>query len=299
MLLSEKNASMQGIPLPPLLFINVLATVGVVLTTKQLFLTGAKFPTALLVCHQASIVVLTQLMQLFGLSEKKYLPWKETLQLAFFEVLSIVALNLSLLHNSVGTYQLLKLLNAPVMCIGEYILLGKRRGFIEMSVLTFIVLGVGFVTVTDVTYSQIGVGFGLSAVFGTAAHQVLVKRFQAEHDVSGFQFMASQSPFTCFFLFPIVFLTDDVHALLKTHVFTVFEIGLIATSCVCVFAICVSIVYIISLTSAVTYQVLGHVKTSLIVLAGVVLLSKDVSSVNVVGMVAVLIGCVIYSRLKN
>eukprot|EP00759_Apiculatamorpha_spiralis_P033991 PhF_6_TR35081/c0_g1_i1/m.51129/K15285/SLC35E3; solute carrier family 35, member E3 len=212
--------------------------------------------------------------------------------------MSIVFVNLSLVYNTVGTYQMLKLLNAPTMCIAEYYLLEKTRSWQEIVTLLGIIGGVAMVTVTDVVFSGWGLSCGVIAVFGTTAYQVYVKKEKQDHDVSGIQFLCSQSPFTVLILFPCTFLTDNYHDVIK-HEFSVKDFGLIGITCVCAFVVCLSIIYLIGQTSAVTYQVLGHVKTVLIVVGGVLWFRYPVSAYNVLGICAVVSGSVLFSQIKS
>ena len=284
---------------PLVMVLNTAATVGIVLFTKFLYSHDLKFPTTLLFFHQSGICIVTFILGVCGqFDNNKCLPFSVKLKLALSEVVSIVFVNLSLVHNTVGTYQMLKLLNAPAMCVAEYFMLGKSRGWMELVTLFGIVSGVGMVTVTDMIISQNGLMFGLVAVVGTTAYQVFVKRDKQEYDLTGLQFLASQTPLTVACLFPCVFLTDDVMGAVQ-HRYTLPQISMILITCVCAFAICLSMIYLIGQTSAVTYQVLGHVKTVLIIVGGVLVFHQPVSVYNTVGFVAVLGGSVLFSQIKT
>ena len=282
---------------PLVMVVNTVATVGIVLITKFLYSNDVRFPTMLLFFHQSGIAIVTFLLGACGQFETKRLPMGVNIRLAISEVLSIVFVNLSLVHNTVGTYQMLKLLNAPAMCMAEYFMLGKARGWIELITLFGIVGGVSMITVTDVVISEIGLVYGLVAVVGTTAIQVSVKKYKQEFDVTGLQFLASQSPFTVACLFPCVFLTDNVMDAFRRR-YTLPEISMIGITCVCAFTICLSIIYLIGQTSPVTYQVLGHVKTVLIIVGGILMFHQPVSVYKAVGMVAVFGGSVVFSQIK-
>ena len=64
----------------------------------------------------------------------------------------------------------------------------------------------------------------------------------------------------------------------------------IATSCI--FALCVNIsnYMVLGKTSPLTYQVLGHMKTILILVLGVVIFHKAVDLQNVLGVVVAMAG---------
>lgn len=289
----------NNVRLVPLLMLNTIATVGVVFIVKYLFSHNVKYPTLILVYHQGSIALITHLMVLCNVFELKYMPIWVNVKLAFFEVLSIVSLNLSLDRNTISTFQIMKLLNVPAMCVAEYVLLGKTRNTTELFCLFVIVGGVGFVTTTDYEMSAAGVMFGVAAVLGTTLHQVYCKKDKGIYEVSGLQFMSSMAPYTTLLLLPCAFLTENVIEAVTLHSYTVKEIGLIVGSCLCALVICVSLVYIIGATSAVTYQVLGHVKTVLIIFGGIVVFRNPVSAESIFGMIAVLGGSAVYSFIKE
>ncbi|MCL7040555.1 hypothetical protein MKW94_006829, partial [Papaver nudicaule] len=97
-----------------------------------------------------------------GLSASKHVPLWELLWFSIVANMSITGMNLSLMLNSVGFYQISKLSMIPVVCVLEWLIHGKQYSReVKMAVLV-VVLGVGVCTFTDVKVN--GKGFICSCV---------------------------------------------------------------------------------------------------------------------------------------
>ena len=99
---------------------------------------------------------------------------------------SNVLVNLSLKYNTVGTYQLLKMLNVPFVFLGEWMFMGSPlQASIAIS-LAVLCAGIGTATMGNVvSFSFLGTVFGCLAPIAGAANVLFIKHVQSEFDLLG------------------------------------------------------------------------------------------------------------------
>ena len=73
----------------------------------------------------------------------------------------------------------------------------------------------------------------------------------------------------------------------------------ISLSCFFALGVNISNYYVIGSTSPLTYQVLGHLKTVLILVLGFTMFNNRVDSRNIVGIVIAMAGVVLYTEIKR
>jgi solute carrier family 35 protein E3 len=282
-----------------LMALNVAGVVGIVIVMKQLFHQyGFRFPVFLLVLHQLATAVAMWVMKQNGALEPKKLERRAILQLAVGEIGSIVFSNLSLLQNSVGMYQIYKLLNIPFMCVFEaFWLKSTFSGAVKLSLLVLLG-GIGLATVTDVQYNGLGLAYGLLAVLTTTTFQVQMKYVTKEKDLSGLQVAdTTVLPKAALLSLLVPVLEKDPRGIL-TYAYDPWTVSLILTTCLLgIIATCTPAM-IISRTTPVTFQVVGHAKTCLVIASGFVFFDQPVVAKNVAGLVLALAGMIWYSYLK-
>ena len=153
--------------------------------------------TTLTGLHFATTTLMTQVMKWLGYIQPSYLPLPELVKFVFFANLSIVGMNVSLMWNSVGFYQvktvtlvfcqymiqnvcselcvllfqIAKLCIIPVLCILE-ILFDKVRYSRDTKLsIVLVLVGVAVCTVTDVSVNSQGLLAAVIAVWSTALQQ--------------------------------------------------------------------------------------------------------------------------------
>ncbi|ONM59081.1 UDP-galactose transporter 2 [Zea mays] len=82
-------------------------------------------------------------------------------------------MNLSLMLNSVGFYQISKLSMIPVVCLMEWVLNSKHYTTKVISAVVVVAAGVGICTVTDVEVNAKGFICACVAVFCTSLQQIV------------------------------------------------------------------------------------------------------------------------------
>lgn len=281
-----------------LLAVNIFSVVGIVALNKQIYLAGFKLPTLLMCFHFWCTWSFVVVVKNLGWFQEKRIPWTNYALLGFAQMCSVAFVNLSLVHNSVGTYQLLKFSNIILMCVLEYA--WKRRVYpaaVYASLVT-LVTGVSLSTVSQVNFSWLGLACGLLGAISTAAYQVLNKSIQTEHEVQSLQLLHFEQPFSAAFSFLFSLATDDYASLATTH-FTAGLVALLLLSGAFAFGVNVSCYAIIGKTSAITYGVIGHTKTIGILFYGFVILGEPTTTKQMVGLLLALSGIVIYTHLTT
>ncbi|CAN6468389.1 unnamed protein product [Victoria cruziana] len=151
---------------------NIVTSVGIIIVNKTLMATyGFTFATTLTGLHFATTTLMTMVLRWMGYIQPTHLPLSELLKFVLFANFSIVGMNVSLMWNSVGFYQIAKLSMIPVSCLLEVVLDNMRysRGT-KLSILV-VLLGVGVCTVTDVSVNAKGFVAAVIAVWSTSLQQ--------------------------------------------------------------------------------------------------------------------------------
>ncbi|OEL30273.1 putative membrane protein [Dichanthelium oligosanthes] len=205
--------------------------------------------------------------------------------------ISIGLLNLSLGFNSVGFYQMTKLAIIPCTVILETLFFRKKFSRNIKLSLSVLLLGVGVATVTDLQLNTMGSVLSLLAIITTCIAQI--KKFK----VSSTQLLYQSCPYQALTLFLVGPFLDGF--LTNQNVFafdyTTQVLFFIVLSCLISVSVNFSTFLVIGKTSPVTYQVLGHLKTCLVLTFGYVLLHDPFSWRNILGILIAVIGMVLYS----
>ena len=100
----------------------------------------------------------------------------------------------SLLLNTVGFYQITKLLLAPFVCIVESLFFGKRFSIPVLLCILATLIGVGIVTVSDVDANPLGLAMAVVFIVTSGLQQILCGHFQAKFNIASHQLLANTSP---------------------------------------------------------------------------------------------------------
>lgn len=229
--------------------------------------------------------------------ENKPIDAKTVILFGMLNGVSIGLLNLSLGFNSIGFYQMTKLAIIPFTVLLETIFLKKQFSKKIKFSLSILLLGVGIASVTDLQLNLVGTILSLLAIITTCIGQILTNTIQKRLNVSSTQLLYQSAPFQSAILFltgPFVdqFLTkQNVYA----YNYSPIVVGFIVLSCLIAVFVNFSTFLVIGKTSPVTYQVLGHLKTCLVLAFGYTLLHDPFTSRNIVGILIAVVGMGLYS----
>ena len=244
--------------------LNIFCVVSIVILNKQLYSPpyNFRFGNTLVAFHFLFTSLACAISQKLGVFEAKRAPWHEIAKLSLSQVGSVAFVNFSLLYNSVGMYQVLKLLNIPVICVMEFFWLGiTYSGEIKIS-LMLLLAGIGVATVTEVQFSWIGFVHGGLATVATGVYQILAGTKQKQYSINALQLLHYQAPMSTLCLTILALLFDDIQGLYN-YPFNTGVVLLITFTGVVAFGVNLTVFLIIGRTSPVTYQVVGHFKVCL------------------------------------
>lgn len=279
---------------------NVVSSVGIIMVNKQLMSPAGYafvFATTLTGFHFSITALVGWISNATGISVSKQVPLWELLWFSIVANLSITSMNLSLMLNSVGFYQISKLSIIPMVCMMEWILNNKHyttRVIVSVVVVAF---GVGVCTVTDVDINVKGFLCACMAVFCTSLQQITIGSFQKKYNIGSFELLSKTAPIQAVSLIlfgPIIDYYLNGRSFLKYH-FTTGAISFILLSCSLAVFCNMSQYLCIGRFSATTFQVLGHMKTVCVLILGWILFDSALTIKNILGMLLAVVGMVIYS----
>lgn len=278
---------------------NIVSVVGVVITNKYIVgVDGFNFMVLLSFLHFAFTTLGTRVLLYGKYFEYKDAAFSNVLPVSVGSLMSVAFMNLNLSHNSVGFYQLSKLVCIPVTLAIQYFAYKQSVSRLIQFTLAPILFGVGFATVYDVEVHAIGLIFASFAVVATAVAQIFTNTYQKSLDCNAMQLLYHSSPLIAVGMLLMSPWFDDLGALMK-YEFTTAGVFRIMLSCVFALGVNISNYLVLGKTSPLTYQVLGHLKTILILVLGFTVFNKPLDARNCLGITIAMIGVIAYTEIKR
>ncbi|KAH7837609.1 hypothetical protein Vadar_015816 [Vaccinium darrowii] len=280
------------------LFLSVASSVSIVICNKALMSNlGFPFATTLTSWHLMVTYCTLYVAQRLNFFESKPIDMKTVIIFGILNGVSIGFLNLSLGFNSIGFYQMTKLAIIPFTVLLETLFLNKQFSQKIKFSLLLLLVGVGIASVTDLQLNFLGTVLSLLAIVTTCVGQILTNTIQKRLSVSSTQLLYQSAPFQAAILFVTGPILDQY--LTRRNVFAYqyspIVLGFIILSCLIAVSVNFSTFLVIGKTSPVTYQVLGHLKTCLVLGFGFTLLHDPYTSRNIIGILVAMFGMVLYS----
>ncbi|KAB0795488.1 hypothetical protein PPYR_12327 [Photinus pyralis] len=209
----------------------------------------------------------------------------------------VVFTNLSLEYNSVGAFQVAKVMTTPgVMIIQSF--RGKQFSHSVKFATVPIVVGVILCFSYDIRFNTVGTVFATLGVIVTSFYQVLVNSKQAEMQLNSMQLLFYQAPLSAFLLcLCIPFLEPEIVTTFLHH-WTLTEVCFITISCLAAVLVNLTTYWILGNTSPLTYNMVGHMKFVLIMLGGWYLYDREMSQNQWFGVCLTLFGLIVYTHIK-
>ncbi|AQK72779.1 UDP-xylose transporter 1-like isoform X1 [Zea mays] len=280
------------------LTLSVASSVAIVICNKALISTlGFPFATTLTSWHLMVTFCTLHVAQRLRFFEPKAIDGQTVVLFGLLNGTSIGLLNLSLGFNSIGFYQMTKLAIIPFTVLLETIFLKKRFSETIKFSLLVLLLGVGIASVTDLKLNCLGSVLSGLAIATTCVGQILTNTIQRKLKVSSTQLLYQSAPYQAAILFATGPFVD--HLLtgrsVFAHRYTFPVVGFIVLSCLIAVSVNFSTFLVIGTTSPVTYQVLGHLKTCLVLSFGYTLLHDPFTVRNILGILVAIFGMALYS----
>ncbi|XP_060198680.1 UDP-rhamnose/UDP-galactose transporter 6-like isoform X3 [Lycium barbarum] len=283
---------------------NVVTSVGIIIVNKALMANyGFSFATTLTGLHFATTTLMAVVLKWLGYIQASHLPLADLLKFILFANFSIVGMNVSLMWNSVGFYQIAKLTMIPVSCLLEVFFDKIRYSRNTKLSIAVVLLGVAVCTVTDVSVNAKGFIAAFIAVWSTALQHFLCVQYvhylQRKYSLTSFNLLGHTAPAqaaTLLLLGPFLdyWLTNKR---IDQFSYNLPSLLFIILSCSIAVGTNLSQFICIGRFTAVSFQVLGHMKTILVLILGFMFFGKEGLNIQVVvGMIIAVAGMIWYSN---
>ncbi|KAL5753860.1 hypothetical protein ACOSP7_022080 [Xanthoceras sorbifolium] len=282
---------------------NVVTSVGIIIVNKALMATyGFSFATTLTGMHFGTTTILTVFLRWMGYIQTSHLPLYELLRFVLFANFSIVGMNVSLMWNSVGFYQIAKLSMIPVSCLLEVVLDKVQYSRDTKLSIVVVLLGVAVCTVTDVSVNTKGFIAAFIAVWSTTMQQYYVHYLQRKYSLGSFNLLGHTAPAQAASLLLLGPFADYwlTNKRVDAYNYSLASVFFIVLSCTIAVGTNLSQFICIGRFTAVSFQVLGHMKTILVLILGFIFFGKeDLNLHMILGMVIAVVGMVWYGNASS
>ena len=263
---------------------------------------GFKFATTLTCFHLCCTFLLLFFASRFGVFEIKKLPIKDVSKLAAGTMGFITLTNLSLQHNSVGFYQVMKVMTTPTIVIIESLLYQKYlETQLKISLLP-VCIGVIITSVTDFRLNLVGSLYAIAGVIVTSFYQIWSGTLQNSLDCNALQLQSYVAPLAACFIVPFIPLLDNYSTTDENSIwfyeFKPDNLSVIALTGFFGFLVNISIFLVIGRSSPLSYNILGHSKTIVVLLSDFILFGRPANIKSSAGILLTLIGVFWYTSLK-
>lgn len=279
---------------------NITSSVGIIMVNKALMAThGFSFATTLTGLHLLTTTLMTIVFRWLGLSQPSHLPLPDLIKFVIFSNLSIVGMNVSLMWNSVGFYQIAKLCMIPASCLLEVVFDRVHYSRDTKLSIMVVLVGVAVCTVTDVSVNAKGMLAAVIAVWSTAFQQYYVHYLQRKYSLNSFNLLGHTAPAQAGSLLLVGPFVDFLLTGKRVDHFNFTSLSLLFVVLSCIIAIGVNLSQFICIGrfSAVSFQVLGHMKTVLVLFLGFLFFGKEGLNLHVVlGMILAVLGMMWYGN---
>ena len=260
------------------------------------------WPITLSTYHFFCTYGLLEVMCRMNLFERaKTVPASAKWKNGFLSVCSIVFMNFNLKMNSVGFYQLSKLCCIPVMVLVNFVVYGKKTPARTVACLLVLVCGIALFSVNEVSFNVPGCIMAVIAVISTTSSQMNTNIISNQYNCFG-------PPLQHAVALPMAYLgviaslameTFGEHSIFN-HSFQPVELGLCLFTGILALISNVAAFALIGKQSAVTYQVVGHAKTIIIFICGLIMDSnqeetREQTIKKILGLVLGMGGTIMYT----
>jgi len=157
--------------------LNVSSAVGIIVANKLVFTRyNFRYGSVLTIVHFVVTLLCLELLQRLGWMGRKDPPIRSILPLCASFYGFVVLTNLSLQYNSVGFYQMCKVMTTPAVALIQALSYEVKFTRQVMSTLLITCCGVLLATLTEVKLNALGLIYAGSAILVTALYQVWAGR---------------------------------------------------------------------------------------------------------------------------
>ncbi|XP_065850601.1 nucleotide-sugar uncharacterized transporter 1 isoform X1 [Euphorbia lathyris] len=298
---SEKKQEQQRL-CPPVIALsfNFVVAISIIFMNKWVLQgVGFRFPICLSFIHYFISWTLMAILKVFSVLPTSS-PSKSSrltlLTLGFVMALSTGLANLSLKYNSVGFYQMAKILVTPSIVLLEFLWFRKRVAFAKVVALAVVSIGVAVATVSDLQFSLFGAGVALAWIIPSAVNKILWSTMQQRENWNALSLMWKTTPITLCFLASLVPFLDPPGVF--SYQWNAGNTFLILVSSVLGFLLQWSGALALGATSALSHVVLGQFKTCVVLLGNYYIFGSNPGSTSIFGAFTAIGGMSTYTYLN-
>ena len=277
--------------------VNFISCVWIIWATKICFQHGFKYGTFLTAFHFLLTYIGLEVSAVCHFFERRRLPILGVLPLSIAFCGFIVFNNLSLEYNTIGIYQVTKVLTTPVIVLINIVFYKKWLSFGETWALIFVCAGVIVATEANLELNTAGIVTGLLGVLSSSIYQVWVETKQHDFACSPAQLLYYQAPISLLLLLPVIALTEPFSEIVR-FTYTPVICASILGSGILAFLVNLSTYMVIGSTSPLTYNMIGHSKLVIIILSSFLVFHEKQSWIGLVGVASAVIGIVAYAQIR-
>lgn len=249
-------------------------------------------------CTTLGLLLLARL----GVFTIKRLDVRKALKLAIAGMGFVVFSNLSLQHNSIAFYQVMKHMTVVGVVIIEALFFKKYLPRQFLLALGAMCTGVLITGTTDFQLNFVGTMFALANILSTSFYQIWCGSLQKSLEANPLQLQLYIAPLSAISLIPFLPIFDDYSLTSPDSIFrfvpTVKSASAILVTGALALCVNVSIFLVIGKTSAVTYNVVGNGKTAFLFCVDYLVFWRPFDPANVFGMALTLCSVIWYTQLK-
>ena len=283
------------------LVVNFFAAILVISLNKRVF-SVFPFPATLTSIHYFVAWAGVAILNAAGTFERRAVPPDQTN--SFYSLIVCWSLcnalsNISLERNSVGFYQLAKLLVMPSLVVFDRFFYDRRVTVLQGGALFVACAGVALASIEDVQFHTLGAVVAVAAVTTAAAQKVINSHVQQIGGLSSLQVMHNAFPAMAFLSLAYIPILDrNVQRLLSLDWVSVDSLIRILLSAIAAFSATWSATAIFGMISALAHVLLGQVKTCSVLLVAFFFYDAQPTPMGVVGASLALSAITAYSLLK-
>lgn len=288
------------------IFVNITSSLSLVILIKFLKRDlSCKITISLSTFYLLVIWIFLEYIAFLGkIHRVSNIPFFKRFFLAFLITLSLISIILNLSFNSIGFYQISKLLVVPYIIIWNSLFNHRRYSLKEYFSISLLLVGVGLFTVSDVETNIFGTIAALISVLSAAHNQMYTEQLQKEYKCSCPELQLSVIPYGfCFGIICAAFTESNDPDSFTNFTFSANEICFILGSCLFAVGVYISTFGLIGKTNSIKNQVVEHSKAIIILIFGYIIFpspweNKGQIFCATIGIIISLIGEFMYTKAK-
>ncbi|CAF1518140.1 unnamed protein product [Adineta steineri] len=276
---------------------NILSAIAIIFLNKYIFSH----------CHiqTMTLTAIQMIFTSFGLIiclqmntfVRKTISIKQILPLSIAFCAFVVFTNLSLEYNTIGTYQLFKVLTTPVVVYISWQFYETKYSKMVIATLIPVVVGVSIHSVNDIQLTLFGTIIATIGFISASLYQIWISERLRELKMNSQQLLYYQAPLSALLLIPFIFYMEKF-PVYKTSEEQRIAILAVVASGIVAFVVNLSVYWVIKNTSALTYNMIGHMKTISILLGSFTLFDDFLNFKQFIGMLLTLFGLFTYTFVR-